>query len=137
MSLLSRVAAWIKGLFVQAHDRSQHQPTEAVPSVLFPTIMSVERPPRNQDIEAGQFFFVASCGKPKWSLFKCPCGCGDVITLTLLSIHQPHWCLTPTSADRPTLYPSVWRDRGCMSHFWLRDGRVYWCNDTGSAPRLN
>ncbi|WP_367181999.1 DUF6527 family protein [Halothiobacillus sp.] len=99
--------------------------------------MSVSLPPKNQDIDVGQFYFIESRSKPKWSLFKCPCGCGDVITITLQTVHQPHWHLTLTQFGRPTLSPSVWRDIGCKSHFVLSDGRVYWCNDTGSAPRLN
>ncbi|WP_368356434.1 DUF6527 family protein [Acidithiobacillus ferruginosus] len=74
--------------------------------------------------------------KPKWALFKCPCRCGDVVTLSLQPVHRPHWRLTRTLTGRPTLYPSVWRDKGCLSHFWLRDGRVSWCADTGSSPDL-
>ncbi|MDM9644782.1 DUF6527 family protein [Rhizobium sp. S163] len=31
-------------------------------------------------------------------------------------------------ADRPTLHPSVWRNSGCRSHFWVRRGRIAWCD---------
>jgi len=83
-----------------------------------------------------QFYCVTNADKPKWALFRCPCGCDSVVTLSLQPVHQTHWRLARTHAGRPTLYPSVWRDTGCLSHFWLRDGRISWCFDTGTHPDL-
>lgn len=66
-------------------------------------------------------------GGAEWSAgFLCPCGCGDVIELLLLSSMTPHWTLSVDRLRRPTLSPSVWRTTGCGSHFWLRNGRVEW-----------
>ena len=138
MNLLSRITAWISALFAPA--RVQDQARERIPEpeapVLFPSITFVNRPPRNEAIASGHLYCVMNTNKPKWVLFKCPCGCGSVVTLSLQSVHRPHWRLTRTQARRPTLYPSVWRDKGCHSHFWLRDGRVSWCFDTGTHPDL-
>lgn len=62
-----------------------------------------------------------------WSVgFHCPCGCGDVIELLLLPDADPHWTLAVDHIGRPTLHPSVWKNMGCKSHFWLRQGRVIW-----------
>tara|TARA_R110002020_G_scaffold69730_9_gene181452 strand:- start:25466 stop:25798 length:333 start_codon:yes stop_codon:yes gene_type:complete len=64
-----------------------------------------------------------------WSVgMRCPCGCGDTIELMVLEEARPRWDITVDSARRPTLHPSVWRKTGCRSHFWLRRGRIHWCD---------
>lgn len=63
-----------------------------------------------------------------WSAgFHCPCGCGDVLEVALLKGARPRWDLTTDQKGRPTLRPSVWRTTGCRSHFWVREGRIQWC----------
>jgi hypothetical protein len=57
---------------------------------------------------------------------RCPCGCGEVIELLLVPEAKPHWKLTVDTQGWPTLSPSVWRQKGCRSHFWLRGGQVCW-----------
>ncbi len=57
----------------------------------------------------------------------CPCGCGDVIELNLLKQARPCWNVQIHSDETVTLTPSVWRQKGCRSHFWLRHGRIDWC----------
>ena len=59
----------------------------------------------------------------------CPCGCGRRIELMLLPQVKPRWDVRVGKAGRPTLWPSVWANDGCRSHFWLRDGEVEWCRD--------
>lgn len=64
-----------------------------------------------------------------WSVgMRCPCGCGRTIELLLIEEAEPRWKLTVESDGRPTLSPSVWLKDGCKSHFWLRGGRVEWCD---------
>ncbi|MGE6743310.1 DUF6527 family protein [Allorhizobium pseudoryzae] len=64
-----------------------------------------------------------------WSVgMRCPCGCGDTIELMLLEEARPRWDVVTDSAGRPSLHPSVWRKTGCMSHFWVRNGRIHWCD---------
>lgn len=58
---------------------------------------------------------------------RCPCGCGDPIELMLIREVNPRWSMSLDGDSRPTLHPSVWRKTGCRSHFWLRNGRVQWC----------
>ena len=57
----------------------------------------------------------------------CPCGCTQVLHINLLPDERPCWRLTRNNDGTVTLYPSVWRKRHCGSHFWLRNGRVRWC----------
>ncbi|WP_366809845.1 DUF6527 family protein [Sphingomonas sp.] len=71
---------------------------------------------------------VARHDQEDWSVgLRCPCGCGETIELMLLPEVRPRWSLTLDQLDRPSLSPSVWRRTGCRSHFWLRCGRVTWC----------
>ena len=66
-------------------------------------------------------------GEHLWyAVLACPCGCGETIQLSLLPDERPRWRLT-VHEGVPTLSPSVWRHRGCQSHFILRDGLVTWC----------
>ncbi len=105
------------------------------PSVTFPKIRVVEAPPKNDSIGRHEFFRVVRKGQDKWALFHCPCGCAQVITLSLQRAHTPHWSVSSGKGGRPSMRPSVWRDVGCMSHFWIEDGRVYWCRNTGAFPQ--
>lgn len=138
MSILSAIGQWLASLFRSSPAPARTPEEKAKPEapILFFDINVVSKPPRNDQIAAGQFYCVVSANKQKWSLFRCPCGCGDVITLSLQPIHRPHWRLTQTHSGRPTMNPSVWRDKGCLSHFWVQDGRVSWCYDTGNHPDI-
>lgn len=107
---------------------------QPLPSILFSNIRTVDNPPCNEEIEVGDFYLISPMNHPKWVLFRCPCGCNSVITLSLQKAHQPHWSAQKSVDNRPILFPSIWRDAGCMSHFWIHDGRVYWCHDTGTSP---
>jgi len=58
---------------------------------------------------------------------RCPCGCGHVIELLVVAEAKPRWDVAVDAKGRPTLSPSVWLQKGCRSHFWLRNGRIRWC----------
>ena len=64
-------------------------------------------------------------GEPWAVVMMCPCGCGEVLELSLSPASKTFWKLA-VEADHPTLHPSVWRKTGCRSHFWVRRGRVRW-----------
>lgn len=57
----------------------------------------------------------------------CPCGCGDLIELNLLKAVRPCWHVKEHTKGLVSLTPSVRRMKGCRSHFWIRNGRTYWC----------
>jgi hypothetical protein len=78
------------------------------------------------------FLYVLGSGQP-WSVaLLCPCGCGETIHLSLLNYDSPSWTLRVERGGIPTLSPSVWRTKGCRSHFFLRRGTVVW-----SASRMS
>ncbi len=63
-----------------------------------------------------------------WAIaFLCPCGCKDRLELVLIPEVKPHWVLKLDNADHPTLHPSVWRKTDCGAHFWVKEGRIIWC----------
>lgn len=63
-----------------------------------------------------------------WSVgMRCPCGCGERIELMILEGARPRWDVRSNRAGQPSLHPSVWRNSGCRSHFWVREGRILWC----------
>jgi hypothetical protein len=59
---------------------------------------------------------------------RCPCGCGQGIELLLVKEAKPRWDISVDPSELPSLKPSVWLQAGCKSHFWLRRGRVEWCD---------
>ncbi|MHB1401825.1 MAG: DUF6527 family protein [Thiobacillus sp.] len=62
----------------------------------------------------------------KWMLFTCPCGCQQQIALNMMQSHAPRWRVDVRSRNLFTVHPSV-DSTTCGAHFWLRDGRVTWC----------
>jgi hypothetical protein len=64
-----------------------------------------------------------------WSVgFRCPCRCGQTIELLVIPEAKPRWALATDALGYPTLSPSVWLNKGCRSHFWVRSGRIVWCD---------
>ncbi|MFX8036043.1 DUF6527 family protein [Acinetobacter baumannii] len=35
--------------------------------------------------------------------------------------------MTVDESNFPTLSPSIWRSKGCRSHFFVREGLIVWC----------
>ena len=64
-------------------------------------------------------------GRPRILVFKCPCGCGDTVTVNLDRRAGKAWTLYRKRGEL-SLYPSVWRDNGCESHFIVWNNRVVW-----------
>jgi hypothetical protein len=57
----------------------------------------------------------------------CPCACGQILHMNLLQDERPCWKVTHHSDGTASLHPSVWRKKGCRSHFWFQRGNVQWC----------
>lgn len=76
-------------------------------------------------LAAGKLVLIGPAVKPKWLRFKCPCGCGDVIALNLMSSFKPHWKIELHHDGTLTVYPSV-DSQNCGSHFWIRQSKIDW-----------
>ncbi len=71
---------------------------------------------------------MARDGKEDWSVgMRCPCGCGQRLEMMLLKEVKPRWDIAVDSRGRVSLSPSVWLREGCKSHFWVRSGKIVWC----------
>lgn len=77
-------------------------------------------------VAEGRLFIVGNNGFNKWIFLKCPCGCCDLLTLSLMKSHNPNWKLHFDWLNRPTLYPSIRKIDGCKSHFWIIKGKLRW-----------
>jgi hypothetical protein len=67
---------------------------------------------------------------PRAALFKCPCGCGEVVVINTDPRSGPAWRIR-VDATGVTLMPSVWRTTGCRSHFIVWRSRIWWCRFGG------
>lgn len=69
-----------------------------------------------------------------WSVgMLCPCRCGATIEILVVDGAKPRWNIDVDTKGRPTLCPSVWRNTGCRSHFWVRSGRIVWCGSRNAS----
>ena len=71
--------------------------------------------------------YLIGSGIPWSAALLCPCGCGEVIQISLLPDDSPSWTFKSDRDGLPVLSPSIWRTKGCRSHFFLRHGSVEWC----------
>ena len=58
-------------------------------------------------------------------VMRCPDGCGEAITLNLDPRTDKAWRVYKSKKGL-TLFPSVWRDTGCQSHFVLWNDVISW-----------
>lgn len=86
----------------------------------------VEEMPDPTTIHTGIITVVGGVDWTKWILFKCPCGCGEVLTLSLMKSFKPRWRLKLDKKNRITISPSVWKKDGCRSHFYIRKSKLKW-----------
>lgn len=59
---------------------------------------------------------------------KCPCGCDYTIELPVIKEAKPRWDIKFNSQNKISLHPSVFLKKGCKSHFWIKNGKVVWCD---------
>lgn len=94
-----------------------------------------ETNPAIHQISESDFVVVRSGDFVKWACFRCPCGCGEKISLSLSQDRRPSWRVAADWLGRPTVSPSILQRAGCHSHFWIRAGRIDWCPGTGQPYR--
>jgi len=79
-----------------------------------------------KSLKKKRIYVLLEDGEPWEARFLCPCGCGDALDLSLLADDHPTWTAKSGINRRATLHPSIWRKAGCLSHFFIRDGKVIW-----------
>ena len=82
--------------------------------------------PNQGEIPLKTVVIVGGKGWVKWAFMRCPCGCNEVLTLSLMQSYRPNWRVKIDWLNRLTLSPSVWKKDGCNSHFFIEKGRLIW-----------
>lgn len=72
-------------------------------------------------------YLVAEDGFLEHVSMVCPCGCGDIVHLNTLTDERPVWRVEEHPDRTVTIHPSIWRTNRCGAHYWVRRGRVFWC----------
>ena len=85
--------------------------------------------PVSEDVKENTLVILGGKDWAKWVLLKCPCGCGDLITLSLMKSHKAFWNLKIDLMKRVTLSPSIWKNDGCKSHFFVKKGKLRWAKE--------
>lgn len=93
----------------------------------------VDDNPQPESVVHGEFLVVGNRHFQKWVYFRCPCKCGKITMLPLSKKNHPSWNLHIDWMYRPTLYPSIRELDGCISHYWIQNGLIKWCKDSGRA----
>lgn len=65
-------------------------------------------------------------GKLRSVVIKCPDGCGETLVINVDDRAEKAWRLIRRGKNL-TLFPSVWRDGGCGSHFIVWKSNIIWC----------
>lgn len=76
-------------------------------------------------LEECNLVLVGTEAKAKWLRFRCPCRCGEILALNLMSSHHPHWTCERHRDGTLTVQPSV-DATDCGSHFWIRQNKIHW-----------
>lgn len=88
------------------------------------------RHPNPEHLAKGRVILVRN-PKDKWACFPCPCGCGEITKLSLAQTARPRWKAEIDWLNRPTISPSIRQLSGCKSHYWIKEGSIEWCRDSG------
>jgi hypothetical protein len=77
---------------------------------------------------AGDLVLIERSGIPRWAVIRCPSGCGDDIALNLDVRTGSAWRIYHRR-KQISIFPSVWRDSGCGSHFIVWNSKIHWCGN--------
>lgn len=91
-------------------------------------LMVIEGDTLPTDLPPRQVVLASENGEQVCVGMRCPCGCGYRIQLAVFDGASPRWHVTSDRRGLVTLHPSIHIKRGCRSHFWLRAGKVVWCD---------
>jgi hypothetical protein len=69
--------------------------------------------------------------RPCWLIMLCPCGCNEIIPINLDERAGPAWEFYDDQINGLSVFPSIWRDTGCKSHFIVWYGRIWLFDGSG------
>lgn len=92
-------------------------------------VVPVEVEDLPDSLEPNKLYLIGSPMQPWSAALICPCGCRAVIQLSLIKNDDPRWTLSYDEIRSATLHPSIWRLKGCRSHFFVRRNEIIWTKD--------
>lgn len=92
-----------------------------------PLLKAIEVEELPEVLNKDRFYLVGENGYLWHAALLCPCGCAERLYLNLLPEQRPCWRIDRHADDTVSVHPSVWRVRGCGSHFFIRRGSIEWC----------
>ena len=97
-----------------------------LPFLTRPRFLAVTVPecPSRDDLRVDMLFIEVRSGYSKWAHLLCP-KCGDHVQLPLAGSER--WSAKMDILRRPTLAPSIWEKATCGAHFFVKRGRLLWC----------
>lgn len=77
--------------------------------------------------EPGDVAMHGDAAVPYVACYRCPCGCDQVVHLPVQGMGEAshRWGLV-VEGEVPTLSPSIRETGGCLSHYYIRNGKVEW-----------
>ncbi len=84
----------------------------------------------------GDCAIVERAGMQRQLVVRCPDGCGEILSINLDPRAGPAWRLYRKNGAW-SLFPSIDKPTGCLSHFILWRGHVLWCglnDEQGAGP---
>lgn len=82
--------------------------------------------PNLENLKKDTVYVVGEKRYMKWAYMKCPCGCNEIIMLSLNRNSYPSWSVKQDSLGRATISPSINKLSGCKSHFFVKNGKLIW-----------
>jgi len=82
--------------------------------------------PNPDNIEKNIVYVVGGKEYVKWAYLRCPCGCNDLIMLSLNKKNFPSWSVKQDRLGRASISPSINKLNGCKSHFLIKKGKLIW-----------
>lgn len=128
MKLLKRIWNFLRGWFVKNRlpqtDKAEKQESTDKVDYQYSFMVVDDLPYTPLD----KIIYIVGEDDNYWMLgFNCPCGCNELIQLNLLEEASPSWSYS-LKADKISIKPSIWRNAGCKSHFFIHKGNVKWAN---------
>jgi uncharacterized protein DUF6527 len=77
-------------------------------------------------LESSGDFVIVKRGVLRSFVIRCPDGCGDTLTINLDPRSEKAWRFY-RKRRQVSLFPSIWRDSGCGSHFIVWNHSILWC----------
>lgn len=78
------------------------------------------------ELESDAVYLIGENGFLWSAVLLCPCGCGSMIQLNLLSDSEPCWRVEDPFDSTVLISPSVWSRKGCGSHYFIKRGKIKW-----------